>query len=74
MRDVAEHIDDYAINRGRDREVSPRNLEVGVIGDSIIQWLGYELNADMAVSAAVQLFKRIQQAQPQLVRTEHLDS
>jgi hypothetical protein len=38
-------------------------LEVGVIGNSVFQWLGHELNADAAVSAAQRLFKEIQEAQ-----------
>ena len=63
MRDVAEHLDDYAIDKGRDVSISRESLEVGVVGDSLFQWLGHELNADTALSAAQQLFRDIQQAQ-----------
>jgi hypothetical protein len=67
MRDIAEHIDDYALDRGRDRAISRASLEVGVIGDSTIEWLGQRLDSNIALSAAHQLFKEIQQAQSLLV-------
>lgn len=60
MRDVAEHIDDYAIDEGNDRTVSRKSLEVGAIDDSSLNWLGYQLNADSALVAAEKLFKEIQ--------------
>ena len=63
MRDIAEHFDDYAIDRGRDSKISRKALEVGVIGNSVFRWLSSEINADTAVSVAQQLFKDIQQAQ-----------
>ena len=68
MRDIAEHFDDYAMDRGRDSTVSRKSLEVGIIGNSVFQWLGHELNADTAVSAAQRLFKDIQQAQSLVAR------
>jgi hypothetical protein len=68
MRDIAEHFDDYAMDRGRDRTISRTAIEVGVIGNSVFQWLGRELNADTAASAAQQLFKDIQQAQSLVAR------
>lgn len=68
MRDIAEHFDDYAMDRGRDSTVSCKSLEVGIIGNSVFQWLGHELNADTAVSAAQRLFKDIQQAQSLVAR------
>jgi hypothetical protein len=63
MRDVAEHFDDYALDRGRLKSVSRKGLEVGVVSDTIFQWLGYELNADVALKAAQRLFQRIKLAQ-----------
>ena len=67
MRDIAEHIDDYALDRGRDRAITRASLEVGVIGDSTFEWLGQRLDSNIALSAAHQLFKEIQQAQSLLV-------
>jgi hypothetical protein len=63
MRNVIEHIDDYSLDQGRDRKVSRRSLEVGVYNDTVIHWLGHELNADVAVQAAQALFKEMQAAQ-----------
>jgi len=62
MRDVAEHFDDYAMDRGRNSAIGRSSLEVGMIGDTVFQWLGFELDADSALSTARQLFKVIQQA------------
>lgn len=62
MRDVAEHFDDYAMDRGRNSAIGRSSLEVGIIGDTVFQWLGFELDADSALSTARQLFKAIQQA------------
>jgi hypothetical protein len=74
MRDVAEHFDDYAIDRGRDSTVSRKSLEVGVIGDAIFEWLGHKLNADEAVSAARRLFKDVQRAQSLVARERNSES
>lgn len=74
MRDISEHFDDYAMDRGRDPSVSRKSLEVGVIGDSVFQWLDHELDADIAVSAAQRLFKDIQQAQSLMEHARGVES
>jgi hypothetical protein len=63
MRDVTEHIDDYSLDRGLNKNVTRRSLEVGVYGDTVFQWIGHELNADEALRAAQSLFKEMQTAQ-----------
>jgi hypothetical protein len=63
MRDTAEHFDDYAMERGRNQDVSRKSLEVGVVGEKIFQWLGYELDADKALVAAQLLFSLIKAAE-----------
>jgi hypothetical protein len=73
MRDIAEHFDDYAVDRGRDRAITRTSLEVGVIGDSSFEWLGHRLDSNIALSAAHQLFKEIQQAQSLLVSERRED-
>jgi hypothetical protein len=73
MRDIAEHFDDYALDRGRDPSISRKSLEVGVVGDSVFQWLGHQLDADAAVTAARQLFKAIQHAQSLVARQGDLE-
>ncbi|MCR6629208.1 MAG: hypothetical protein NVV74_03640 [Magnetospirillum sp.] len=72
LRDIAEHFDDYALDRGRDPTVSRRTLEVGAVGDSVFEWLGEEINADAATSGAQILFKDIQDAQ-YLIASEETD-
>jgi len=64
MRDIAEHFDDYALDKGRIKAVRRQALEVGVIGPTIFQWLGNELNADTALKAAQRLFRKIQRPRP----------
>jgi hypothetical protein len=62
MRDVAEHFDDYATDDGRNKKVTRRDLEVGVIGAATFQCLDGSLDADVALTAARQLFKAMQEA------------
>jgi hypothetical protein len=57
MRDVAEHIDDYAVDSGKDGSISRKNLEDGNTNGEIWQWLGFELNASEALSASIGLFE-----------------
>jgi hypothetical protein len=66
MRDVAAHFDDYAMDQGQRKDIKRKSLEVAVIGDTVFQWLGYELNADVALLAAQQLFASIKRAQKDL--------
>jgi hypothetical protein len=67
MRDIAEHFDEYAMDDGRDRNVSRKGLEVGVAGETLFQWFEFELDADVALEAARKLFKSIQLAKASLV-------
>ena len=70
LRDVAEHIDDYALDQGRQRTVARRELEVSALDveKKTLIWLGHSLNADTALEAAQTLFKAIQDAQPNVPR------
>jgi len=63
MRNVSEHIDDYASGKGRNRGVSKEMLEVSTLGPNgpTLTWLGSELNAQYALEAAERLFREIQQ-------------
>jgi hypothetical protein len=62
MRNVGEHIDEYAIEKGRDRRVSRRQLQVGTFDDATFEWLGGNLNADDALVAAEALYSAIKDA------------
>jgi hypothetical protein len=63
MRDVAEHIDDYAIDRGREPSVNRYALEVSSFSDDddrlVLEWLEHQLNADEALKASQKLFDTI---------------
>ena len=63
MRDVAEHIDDYAIEQGREASVERGLLEVSSLSDGedglVLRWLGHQLNADKALDASRKLFDAI---------------
>jgi hypothetical protein len=64
MRDVAEHIDDYAVDSGKDRSISRKSLEVGSSDGEIWQWLGFEIDASKALSASIALFGVLKNCAP----------
>jgi hypothetical protein len=59
FRDVAEHFDDYAIDRGRNQAVKRQELEVSSLGSDgpTVSWMGHSLNARCALDASVQLHR-----------------
>jgi hypothetical protein len=62
LRDVAEHIDDYALDRGhRKKTVARESLEVSRIDDHgpTLDWLGASLDAFDAFRASQSLFAAI---------------
>ncbi len=63
MRDIAEHIDEYAIDSGRNKSVSRKSLEVASCNGTTWTWLGHDLNTNEAMKASDQLFeaKRLSQ-------------
>jgi hypothetical protein len=67
MRDVAEHIDDYAIDSGRNRSISRKSLEVGSFNSETWQWLGFEIDTGLALSASIALFAAIKNCAPSVV-------
>lgn len=62
MRNVGEHVDEYAVERGRDRNVSRRTLQVGTFDTTTLKWLGERLDADDALAAAERLYGAIKDA------------
>src|SRR5882757_8250933 len=63
MRNVGEHVDDYAEDRGHDPGISRKDLQVGIYSAEEFEWLGHRLNADEALSAAETLLAAVQAAQ-----------
>lgn len=63
MRDVAEHIDDYAVDQGHKPSIARQSLEVSTLADDgpTLQWLGTTLHAGDALRASHDLFEAIQE-------------
>lgn len=70
MRDVAEHVDEYAVDEGRDRSISRKNLEVSVVDGEAWEWLGYVIDTGEALSASVALFDALKDCAPLLKHAE----
>ena len=64
MRDVAEHFDDYAVDKGRLSDVKRQALEVSSMNDegTVLNWLDVELNSQEALVACQKLFMAIKAA------------
>jgi hypothetical protein len=62
MRNVGEHIDEYAIDAGRDKSVSRKQLQVGSWDGETYSWLGHTLNIDNALAASEKLFESVRLA------------
>jgi len=63
MRDVAEHIDDYALDQGRTTSIVRQSLEVSTLEEEgpTLHWLGATLNALHALQASQRLFAAIKE-------------
>lgn len=61
MRDVAEHFDDYAVDKGRLGDVKRQALEVSFMNEegTVLSWLDVELNSREALVACQKLFAKI---------------
>lgn len=62
MRNVGEHVDEYAVERGRDRSIDRRALQAGTFDATTLEWLGERLDADDALAAAERLYRAIDDA------------
>lgn len=59
MRNTLEHIDEYALDDGRNPAVSRKALEVGTFSNDELEWLGHSLKLDDAIKATNSLFKAL---------------
>ncbi len=59
MRDVSEHIDDYAVDNGRNKDISRKCLEVLTYNTTTFEWLGFQLDTEDAIKASQKLFNAI---------------
>jgi hypothetical protein len=64
LRNVAEHVDEHAVDHGRERSIKRQALEVSSLSmdGSTLEWLGHKLNSDDALKAGQKLFDAIREA------------
>jgi hypothetical protein len=64
IRDVAEHIDEYALDQGRTKSIARQSLEVSTLEEEgpTLHWLGSRLNAREALQVSQHLFEAIKAA------------
>jgi hypothetical protein len=67
MRNVGEHIDEYALDQGK-ANVERGELQAGRLDDDTYYWRGYVLNGDDALAAAEQLFIAVREASKRAVQ------
>ena len=70
FRDVAEHIDEYAVDSGRIRAVRRQDLEVSTFADNTLTWLGHSISSSEALRAGQALFAAIQAASELLSKND----
>lgn len=64
MRDVAEHIEEYAFSAGLHTNIYRQQLQVGSVTDGkIFNWLDMEVDIDRAFEVAKNLFHNILEAE-----------
>lgn len=63
MRNIGEHIDDYAVDAPKRRyaDIDRRHLQVGTWDGKVYRWIG-ELDIDVALEAAERLFGAVREA------------
>lgn len=61
LRDTAEHIDEYAVDRGRVKSIKRQSLEVSSLSmeGPTLEWLGFRLNTEEALDASQVLFRAL---------------
>ncbi|MEX2253833.1 MAG: hypothetical protein WEC34_00190 [Acidimicrobiia bacterium] len=74
LGDVAEHVDDYTLDIGRNPRIRRHGLQVmawtsSQDGDLVWKWLGSDLDVDTAVSAATDLLASLKRAVRQVAET-----
>jgi hypothetical protein len=62
MRNVGEHLDEYAVDRGLNRRIDRRDLQAGNWDGTTFEWLGGALNIEEAVAAAERLYEAVRDA------------
>jgi hypothetical protein len=68
---TAQHINEYAVDRGRLADVERRDLDAGAFNDTTLRWRvsPVELNADAALASAEELYEVIRLAASRTLRS-----
>ena len=68
LRDIAEHIDDYSVDKGNDESIDRMYLENCMVTGSgqTWTWLGESINTDDLRNASSALFRELKRAQDQM--------
>ena len=64
IRNILEHIDDYRLGDGHNKNVKITDLQTYCFGETI-EWLGYKLNLNDAKKSSEVLFESIKDNPPQ---------
>ncbi len=62
MRNVDQHFDEYALNKGHNKKIDNTMLEVIWIDDETWHWLDYKINLQSAYEAAIDFYKAMNDA------------
>jgi len=65
IRNVLEHIDEYRLGKGRNKNVSANALRTILLGPDRIQWLDYEIKTNEAIEVSDFLFQAIKANAPE---------
>ena len=70
LRDIAEHIDEYAVDapRRHDQSIIRQHLEVGELHEETFVWLRHTLSITDAPTASKDLFQAIRKASSAFAR------
>jgi hypothetical protein len=76
MRNIAEHADDYAVDHPKRhvKTIDRRQLEVGDWDGTTFRWLHHQLNIDVALAAAEDLFRVLRGTLTRAARPNGADS
>jgi len=65
IRNVLEHIDEYRLGKGRNKDVSVNALRTMSLAPNRIEWLDYEIKTDEAIKVSDILFQAIKTNAPE---------
>ncbi len=59
MRNVLEHFEEYAIDRGRNKQISRKELEVSYFGPTSFEWLSEKLDTEKVLHSCQKFYGAI---------------